>query len=951
MCSGALAAAAANPALAAAWASERASAAAAKRATGWKGPTAAGKLRRPATSAAGSSGSTEGSAPPADVFTAHALMGGRQFFRAQLDALMAAASPADFTRILHDITMVLTSLPHERFTILWQNVTAEVVGRAFDRISGLCFPAHGDGAGDGIPPRGLCEGMLEFYEACAAPAAGEAVKHASARAQQLADQGIFAVMYRILDLHAGHSQLTQRALRLSSTIAQIAMAAGKDVPPAADEAFDRWGGIADLTSLIRAAAEAGDTVVLTLALRTLSGVRLHSDERREAARRSVPLLAAILAGAPLPAQPRPYTPPPVVVVTQGTSFSTTYGSTAADCAAAPLCGDGGGAAAPVLGEAAAHAAPSAPVVAELTPSAAAAAVVALARAVEGAKGQWTQDDVDAIASALLLTSAEAPGGSSDVSSSLILPGGSQALRHHMDESVASVMGQAEGAPPPMFPLWEAVVLAGALRSLRKSASAAEWSRRRLYPTSLIPLIKALPRAPGSLESRAAVMQFRPGTLRSRIATDYALVAEVAAVEAASAVPMWLQVAVAPVAFAWLGLKGAWWGITTLTVQVAGRLILLLDAASSGVARLLTFTIDVIVIPLVMGLYNYVLAPVANGIVAVLEALATGISAIGRAIANGIVALGSGIHRYVLIPLRDAAVWLWQHTFVPLGHGVQAVIRGFYNWVLVPIWSYLIYPVFYGIWWLIHNGAQCIATSFSWIVRNLIILPLELLWRYIVTPFFRGIFTVLRWIGIGIRAVLTTIWRGAEWVYVHALLPVAQAIWTVLTAIGRGISAVFSAIWTGISTVFRFIGRGFSIVFSAIGTVLQRIGVAIADVFRLIGRGFGAVVNALAAGINRIGLFLMDGLRFIGRGMMMVLRPIGRAIRAVYRGVSSVIAGVARAVGAVVSAAGRAVARVGASISQAVSNVTRPIAAAVRASAVAVRQAARQVSQAFRARRR
>lgn len=552
----------------------------------------------------------------------------------------------------------------------------------------------GGGSADGseaLPA--LSEGVLELFELlCASPSDVAA----------LASQGGFGVVYRMLARHSGtggsssstsvggsssprgmvgrgalpapndaaalpmqprapsqalrvHVGVLHRALRVLEVAGRVATAAGRDVPPEAEAAFDRAGGTTLLARLVATSAARRDAVLLTLSLRALAAVRLHSPSRVSAARPLLGLLVRLLVGAPLPAPPRaavtrvdpaagdlrtPHpssaqledpvppeavaaiprfaAPPaagdvgsgessgsssrramllsssgrritlaPIALTTTGNRDPAVFSApSAAASLDAPPCASPSGEpgeepqpqcvidvrALPAPGGPPSSADPSPQLLvaqsaeevvtlvvpmpaatavvsprvpragaallpplaessapAQLSTQAAAAAVVVLARLVTALRGGvqggplWGDADTAAVAAA----SAAAPP----------TRGGVAPDRWGLG---AAMLALAETRRDDRLPLWEGVVLAGALLALRQATSpvASVLTPWRVSPPLRDVAWHHLPSPPYALAELARIMRFRPGTLRARLAAGAELTAQVADLDAAIAVPLW-----------------------------------------------------------------------------------------------------------------------------------------------------------------------------------------------------------------------------------------------------------------------------------------------------------------------------------------------------------------------------------------------------------------------------
>ena len=100
-----------------------------------------------------------------------------------------------------------------------------------------------------------------------------------------------------------------------------------------------------------------------------------------------------------------------------------------------------------------------------------------------------------------------------------------------------------------MPLWEGVVLAGALLTLRQATSpvASALTPWRVSPPLRDVAWHHLPTPPYALAELARIMRFRPGTLRARLAAGEVLTAQVADLDDAIAVPLWQLILVVSIA--------------------------------------------------------------------------------------------------------------------------------------------------------------------------------------------------------------------------------------------------------------------------------------------------------------------------------------------------------------------------------------------------------------------
>lgn len=1106
VCSGDVAAEAADPARAAAWAAQRADAVAAKLLTGWRGPKLAGALRPvvhpPSASSrdAGYVGYQQAAAAEADRAGADGLRwdfsDAYQSVRRAEVRLLAAGNPRELTALLHEITVGLTTpgagteadnAPEVAVAYGLPNAVVQ----AFNRVAAGCTSADGDGARDGgVPPHGLCEAVLELTQALATLAPRTSTRAAAERVARMAREGAFDALHAVMVAHPGHSPLAQRALRLLAELGRTCMAAGRDLPPQAEAALDAAGGIPLMLRVVASAAHAGDAQLLTVALRALAGTRLNTPRRADDARQAVPILTALLTGGlPPAAVPPPPSAPSlrhssrqisVVVVEPATAPPADGGSepTAADgsggngsgceddcappaaaggsngcgassssdgCAADPggcaddasgSGGSGGAAAMP----AAASAPPSGddeptappeeapgdtaapqpsvppeveyfvgapqldgpPPPAALTPAGAAAAIVALARAVEAIGRDWMPDDAGAVAVALRVGPTQSAGAS--------LHPAVAAMSTQLTNTVADAR---YGYRPPtaadrdtVMPLWEGVVLAGALRSLRARATAVTWrwsKRTAPFPPALAALVAALPPAPSSLQARAAVMRFRPGTLRTHLATDAALQEEIAAVEDAAEVPVWLQVIVAPLALVWLGARAAWWALGTGASLATGYVLLGIESAGRGVVAAAAWVVDGVVVPVITGVYRYVLQPLGRGVSTAVSLLYRGVTTTASLLYRGVVAVVNGVVRGVVAvatALRNATgavgAALWNYVLAPAGRavvavatafasGVRALVRGIRDYVVVPLWTrvlvpaargfyrFVIYPPCWAVYWGVHYvlhgvwwGLTHIGRVISWVNRHLF---LGISWvlthigrgiAWVFNHMGRGVAWVFTQIGRGISAVGTAIWRAAEWVWQRALLPVFKAIGAGIAAVVRGIGAALSFVWRGIAAAATYLWLGVStaaaFVWGGLTAAAAFVWGGLTAAAAFVWRGVTAVATYLWLGVSTVASFVWAGVSavasFVWNGVAAVAGFVWRGVSAaatyLWLGVSTVASYVWGSVSAVAGFVWRGVSAVASAVGSAVAAIGRVVYAALAGVASALGAVASAVGGAIMA---
>lgn len=195
--------------------------------------------------------------------------------------------------------------------------------------------------------------------------------------------------------------------------------------------------------------------------------------------------------------------------------------------------------------------------------------------------------------------------------------------------------------------------------------------------------------------------------------------------------------------------------------VSGRF--LRDTVLRPVARVL------IVWPLV-GLWRYVVVPLAKGIAWLGEVL--------------VVVPLKWLYRYVLTPLGHALAWLYARVLTPVGHAVL--------WVLAPV-------------------GRAILSVLYWIARVLLVLPASALWRWVLVP----VGQVLAVVGREVWQALGHAWRVASrislavgralatlfrWIFVEPLRWVYR---TVLTPVGH---VLRDAVILPVASLARGVGR-------------------------------------------------------------------------------------------------------------------------------------------------
>jgi hypothetical protein len=743
----------------------------------------------------------------------------------------------------------------------------------------------------------LCESVLEFYAAAAGPPVeeGSGASSGSGSAElsyrrlcKVAAQGGFTVLQRIMALHGGaHTGVLRRALGVLAGSVRVAMAHGMEVPPEAEAAFDRLGGLQQLARVVGAAAAAGDGVIVEAGMKAMAGVRLHTAGRVAQAKGALPLLLALL--------------------TQRSA-------------------QGGGGSRVV------------------SMAAACATIVALARALEVVRwqpkeGQGSEEEESLLGGGSSGSSSSggssgggSGSGSGSGSSATVSPAAAAAataatsqqlphalcleiedamhnalLPHHLQDRVHAGGGAGAGTDGGgALPLWEAVVLSGALRTLAWRARVVAWLPFHPFPPAATALIASLPVPPTNLAARAAVMRFRPRTLRMHLAGDEALRAQVLEAGQASAVPLWLKVLVAPLAAGYLLYAGLVWCLSEGVVLVLGWVLLGLGevgaAALQGGALLLRWLLLPLLHhclrPLASALLTHCLHPLARAAAAAAAALASGLWHYGwlplrascSAAASAASAALTCLHTHLLHPL---ALALWQ-----LGVGCSALLSAAWHSVLVPL----------------ALGLQAALAALA--------AALQAAARAVLTHCLLPLRAALGALGAALHAaLLQPCYAALACLHAHLLAPLARGLhWAALQlwlGAGAALSAAGHALCTALSAAL-----------SALGTALHGLGWL----------GY----YALCWPLYYLSLGLRRGALVVGRAAwaaaeyawVLLVAPVAEALSAAAGAVGRWVLAAAAAVGAAAAAVYRA--------------TLHPLLSAVAAASAAVREAARAAGRAVAA---
>ena len=176
--------------------------------------------------------------------------------------------------------------------------------------------------------------------------------------------------------------------------------------------------------------------------------------------------------------------------------------------------------------------------------------------------------------------------------------------------------------------------------------------------------------------------------------------------------------------------------------------------------------------------GWLLARLGAGLVFLLDGLVT----VLRLLLNVLVVIPSRyVWRYLLRPLLLGLRWV----VVGLGRGVAWLGRGLL--VLLRALGKALAAVWQAVAWA---GIQ-VGRFVAWVVRILVVLPLQVLWRYVLSPIGAGLLAAWRLAG----RVLRWLWRTFVVLPVRVLV-VAPARWVtanVLRPVGRGIRGAWRTV--------------------------------------------------------------------------------------------------------------------------------------------------------------
>ena len=187
-----------------------------------------------------------------------------------------------------------------------------------------------------------------------------------------------------------------------------------------------------------------------------------------------------------------------------------------------------------------------------------------------------------------------------------------------------------------------------MRALSIVEWRASWMPWLPVPAPLLSLLAQLPVLPPALAAIGAVLNFNPRTLRARLAKGPTLRLQLAEAAIVAAVPLWLQILVAPIAAVYILYTVALWIATEGLPTLLGRGILFAEMVAEVVAMSGLAAYHFVAEPIARGLvaaanaaewavrtlitdpfFNYVLAPIGRGFLAVGRAVIASASAVGH----------------------------------------------------------------------------------------------------------------------------------------------------------------------------------------------------------------------------------------------------------------------------------------------------------------------------------
>ncbi|MFF6869161.1 hypothetical protein [Streptomyces sp. NPDC012450] len=304
------------------------------------------------------------------------------------------------------------------------------------------------------------------------------------------------------------------------------------------------------------------------------------------------------------------------------------------------------------------------------------------------------------------------------------------------------------------------------------------------------------------------------------------------------------------------------------------------------------------------LYRKVLVPVGRGLEwlcrKVLAPVGRGLVWLLRAV---LVWPWVGLWRYVVVPVARygvavPAAWLYRALLRPAGRGLLrglAVMgeglgwflprlgRALFVWPWVGLWRYVVVPVArYGIAvpaaWLYRRVLSPLGTGSLFLLEKLLLVPLVALFRYVLVPLLRY--------GVAVPAV----WLGR-----HVLTPLGQGLGRCFRQAGRGLGwflprlgrALFVWPWVGLWRYVVVPVARYGIAVPAVWLwtrVLAPVGREVRDALALCWRVAGFVSRAVGRGLKWLAWNLLGrplvriwwGLRWCGRNL--VARPLGQVWR-------------------------------------------------------------------------
>jgi len=285
---------------------------------------------------------------------------------------------------------------------------------------------------------------------------------------------------------------------------------------------------------------------------------------------------------------------------------------------------------------------------------------------------------------------------------------------------------------------------------------------------------------------------------------------------------------------------------------------------------------VLVWPLVW-LYRSVLTPVGRGLAWLARGAGRGLAWLGRVL---VVAPLVWLYRWVLTPVGRALGWLgrvllvaplsWlgRWVVVPLGRGLLAVLlavgggiealgRGLGR-LAKAFYRYGLTPLGWALGWL----AWAVPAGLGWLVRMLLVVPVQALWRYGLAPVGRGIRWLLRGLGAGVLWLLRGFGAVVGWLVHYLVVVPVQALYRwVLAPAGRAVGWLLGWVWR-----------------TLLYPVLRAVGLAVAWAWRIGGRIWRFLVVRPCRWVRReVWWPVKEEIRRTVRGVREAVREARRAL--------------------------------------------------------------------------